>query len=89
MTAVRKPASIAEIRDTLKEAATTEQPIHFGHDIARVLYMALLELEERQPAETEAPAHEHAWAVFAHEWIDGKAHVLQSCACGDVREVKP
>lgn len=67
----------------LAQAASEEQPIRFGHDVARVLHAALLDAGDR-------PEHDHAWLSLGWDRLAGRdaAMVIQACACGEVRQME-
>ena len=74
--------TLDEIRATLREAVANETSVRFGHEIARTIYTALLDVDD---APAEPAEHEHQWRIETTDRIDSGYHVLQSCACGDVR----
>lgn len=72
----------------LGEAAEEERSMRIGHDVARVLHNALT-AERAETAPDDAPPHEHAWATIGWDRPDSvHAHVIQSCVCGAVRDVR-
>lgn len=81
---------LAEAKDALAEAVREERSMRIGHDVARVLFVALTEAEvERQQQEPESQEHRHAWRTLGWDRPgDGAARVVQVCDCGDARELK-
>jgi hypothetical protein len=76
----------------LGEAASEEEPIRFGHDVARLLHGALVEATIGSP-NGDAPSHEHAWTTLGWDragWDrpgGARALVVQVCECGLAREL--
>lgn len=85
--------ALIELREKLSEAARMQSSIKLGYEAAALLRAELADLDERRAAaaDVEPAEHKHAdWTVLGWDRTDdGQARVLQTCACGDVREVKP
>lgn len=71
---------LAEAMAALEEAAASEQPIRFGHEVAGVLYAALLDTKDPGP-------HSHTWLALGWHRPSSTTLVVQACSCGAVREV--
>lgn len=76
----RNAELLAEAIAALEEAAGNEQPIRFGHEIARVVHAALLDA-------TDPGLHEHRWRALGYDRLSDGAHVVQACSCGEARDV--
>lgn len=76
---------LAELMDALEEAATEERPMRIGYEAARVLHAALLD------AQAVNEKHGHAWQPLGYDRAEANtpARVVQSCVCGEAREVTP
>lgn len=71
---------LADAIAALEESATAERSMRIGHDVARVLHAALLDVA--------STPHQHQWQPLGFDRPgSGTARVIQACVCGEAREV--
>lgn len=78
---------MADLRAALDEAAEDDQPMRIGANYVHLLRSALNDLDRL----SRESSHAHVWQPLGYDRAGATepARVVQSCSCGEAREVTP